>query len=548
MNRSIISYRASGGSLSGLSDPREVLAALKSKVSASARLPGFTGSTIDERLSLTLNAQGGGSSSGKSAFWDATAQRFVVADSGNGPAIGRFILDDNAIPAQDTERKVSPPLLYGSQNSWVWDYSETAATAPPGSSSMPVGEVPDSTPTPPAPPSNTPLVQTPLTPPQYSLAGGTYPITSFNLNLSLSNPNPPGASDLYYSVDYGSWQLYSAPLTVSPDSVIAAQAIAVDTTYSNSARVERTYSASPANLNPPVISPSAPEFGLFDNRTLTITISNQNSSSISMIEYRIGGDPWQTYSVPFTLDRDAYPGGTLVQARAIPLDPNYIASTATLRTLAVEEASITGTTTGSFSDPIGQKLMTTNLAASGSADRFAWGRTFYTATEITNLFAGDAVEAAAVPLSQSWLEYNPVSFNAVQAGKRFQIGEMDYFNGTIVIDTAATAVTFTANLDLKMNGVTANAAFDFDFELINQPNYEDPNDPWKDADFVKLASPVSSQTVSFRGVEYQLQLEFGDATSTGLALFDEFYVLEGKSATTKLYGTLVEVGTVSFNN
>lgn len=68
--------------------------------------------------------------------------------------------------------------------------------------------------------------------------------------------------------------------------------------------------------------------------------------------------------------------------------------------------------------------------------------------------------------------------------------------------------------------------------MINQLNLEDPNDPWADADDVGLPNPVSTRSFSFRDIEYQLQLEFGDMSSAGPALFNECYVLEGRSATT----------------
>jgi len=78
-------------------------------------------------------------------------------------------------------------------------------------------------------------------------------------------------------------------------------------------------------------------------------------------------------------------------------------------------------------------------------------------------------------------------------------------------------------------------------------NQLDPANPWADADFVRLADPVASQRLTFNGVEFEFQLEFGETTSSGISYFDEFHVLESKSATTKLYGTLIEVGSISFN-
>lgn len=61
------------------------------------------------------------------------------------------------------------------------------------------------------------------------------------------------------------------------------------------------------------------------------------------------------------------------------------------------------------------------------------------------------------------------------------------------------------------------------------------------------ASPVVSQVLDFNGLQYQLALEFGESTDAGLARFDEFHVLENESTTTKVDGTLVEIGTINFN-
>lgn len=550
LNRSVAAYLASGGDLSGAKTADEVLDALKQSFSNASRIPGFSGSKIDERLTFEYQSSAEAQGTGWRVYWDADQSQFVMSQSGNGPGIKGFGYD-GAVSADPTKTyKPKTPMLYAESSSWIWDYRDAAPSVLPGPSNVPVAEVADTTPTPPAPPSGggpSGSSITPLSPPQFSVAGGAFPVTAFNLPVSLLNPNPAGSSDLYYSVNFGNWNLYTGSISAAPGSVIAAQAVPTSDLYSSSSRVDQQYTALPANLVPPVITPSSPEFGLFTNRDVTVTIANQNSSAISKIEYRIGGDPWQTYISPFVLNRNAYPSGTLVQARAVPIDPYYVASTATLRTLGVEVASIDGLAAGTFSNPSGDKNMVSNLSGTTS-NRFAWGREYYTKDEVDYYFSGDTNAANAETLNQSWLDYTALTFNTVKPGTRFQIGTLNYFNGTIVTDTGATSVSFTANLDLKMKSVSTNAAFDFQFELINQPNYEDPNDPWRDADYVKLANPYATQTISFAGIEYSLLLEFGETSAAGLSRFDEFYVLEGQSASTRLYGTLIETSSIDFNN
>ena len=119
--------------------------------------------------------------------------------------------------------------------------------------------------------------------------------------------------------------------------------------------------------------------------------------------------------------------------------------------------------------------MVSNLTGNGaSSDHFAWGRDAWTYDEARSF--GDPSQAPE--LSKSWLNYTATSFNNVKAGQRFQIGTLDYFNGSIVGGSAADKVTFTADLDFKMNGVNATKSLDFDFERVNTINRLDPKDPW----------------------------------------------------------------------
>jgi prepilin-type N-terminal cleavage/methylation domain-containing protein len=546
LNRSVVAYLGAGGDLSKAKSPEEVLAALKRSMSHASRVPTLSGSKIDERLTISLQSAGEVAGKDWRAYWDGNSNRFVLGKTGNTPGIKGFVLDDNVNRNDAEDENAKSSMLYAAEDNWIWDYQEIPPPIPAGPSIMPISEVPDSV----APPSATGpgggagSSQTPLAAPTFSISSGAYPIDSFNLPLTIANPNPAGTSALFYSLDFGNWIAYTGPLTVPPGSVVAAQAIATNDLHSDSTRVDQTYDFIPGSLIPPVISPDRPELGLFTGRVVNVALIEQNPGSVSRMQYKIGGDPWTNYSGPFKLDRNDYPGGALVQARAVPLSEFYTASTRTLRTLGVEEPSVTGGAVGSFSNPTGEEFMVTNIGSSGSSDYFEWGRDTWTNDEAWSF--GDP--SLAPVLSSSWLNYTSTAFNNVKAGQRFQIGTLDYFNGTIVGGSAAEKITFTANLDFKMNGVNASTSLDFDFELVNVINMLDPNDPWADADFVRLSNPIANQTLTFRGIDFRFQLEFGETTSNGISLFDEFHVLEGRSATTRLYGTLVEVGSLSFND
>ncbi len=542
LNRSVAAFVAAGGKLSEVSSADEVLTALKQEMENASRVPGFGGAKIDDRVTFEYQSESEANRGGLRAYWDGDRQRFVLASSGKGGGIKGLGLSNTPSVAKDSKVKAAKAsMLYSEEGSWIWDYAEGAPTAPPKPIDVTLGDTPDTTPVIPSTPSTPPSSSlTPLTPPTYSLATGSYPISSFNLPLTLSNPNPPGTSEIYYSVDYGNWNLYSGPLTVPPGTVVAAQAIALDDSYQNSSRLDQTYSALPAGLIPPVISPSSPLFGLFSNRLLTVTITDLNPGGISKIQYRVGGDPWQDYTAPFSLTRDGYPSGAMVEARSVPTDPYYLASTATLRTLGVEAPNVAGTSLGNFSDPSGDSNMLTNITSGGSSSYFEWGRDYLVSGE--NMSADEEAR-----LKKSTMDFAGNSFTASTNGESFEVGSLTYYNGTIVSNTGAKSIKFSTNVALNVNGYKADTTFTFDFDLINTVNLLDPNDKWADADYVKLRNSVASETLDFNGVLFKLQLEFGETTPQGISLFDEFHVLEGKTATTKVYGTLVEVGTVDFN-
>ncbi len=528
LNRSVVAHIATGADVSNVETAAEVLTILKQSFNNASRLPGFSGGKIDERLTFSLQSESEAKQRGWRAYWSPADQRFILTQTGP-VGIKGFTLEASAVPKDLASITPKTPLLYSEQGSWIWDYKDASTSLNPGPSVVPVGEVPDTIPV----PSPGPIAASaaPLLTPAFSIASGSFPISSFNLPLTLTNPNPAGSSDLYYSIDFGPWQAYTGPLSVKPGSVVAAQAIAKSERYTNSSRIDQTYVALPADLLSPVISPSRTDFGIFTDRTVSVTIIDLNPSPISKLQYRIGGDPWQDYTGPFSLVRDAYPSGVLVQARAVPKDPNYVASTATLRTLGVETASITGASIGTFSNPIGEKHMDTNLAKGLSSDYFEWGKA--TPGNSNNKF------------SMSWLNYSGLGFSNVPSGERFQIGLLDFYNGAFHSKNGATQVSFAVDLNLTMNGVAAKSTFDFDLELVNVA--KNGRNDWDDADFVRLANPVATQMVNFSGIQFQLQLEFGETTAAGISYFNEFHVLENELASTRVYGTLVEVGTISFN-
>jgi len=529
VNRSISAFVASGGDLSDEKTADEVLVALKRHVQHAGRLPGLGGSKLDSRVTLRMQSPNEARTDAWRAYWNAATRRFELARSGDGPGIEAFELDPDLGEKDYAADESSSRFLYAAEDEWIWDYTEASPTNPEGTTPVSLAPEP-SEPSAPETPISSPSPpggSQPLQPPQFSKLSGDYPILDFDLPLTLTNPNPAGSSRLYYSVDYGNWRRYDGAISVPPDANVAAQAIASSATYTNSPRVDHRYAATPLPLEPPDILPDRPEMGLFSGREVSVTLESPNDPAVSTLQYRIAGDPWQDYSGPFSVSRDDYPKGALIRARAIPSHPHYSTSTATLRTLGIERLSVTGEAEGSFSDPVGGQGMTSNLAAGGTSEYFEWG--------------DDSLDGH----SRSWLSYESTSFNSIAGGDRFQVGSLSYYNGSIVSGSGADAVSFAIDLNFDVNGSRAATAFDFDFDLINTPNAR--NDPWDAADFVRIAQPVANQTIAINGIEFEFQLEFGETTADGVSLFDEFHVLEERSATTQLYGTLLELGSLDFN-
>ena len=349
------------------------------------------------------------------------------------------------------------------------------------------------------------------------------------MKLSFTNPNPMDSSEVYYSIDFGNWQLYSGgEIDVSPGANIAAQAIAIRDEFRDSRRLDELYEVASSTLQPPIINPSNPTLGLFTDRVVEVTLINPNEESISALEYRVGRGNWQAYNgTPFKIERDDYLDGTTIVARAIPENTTYYRPSSQVEeNLDAEPLSITGSSNGAFHSPVGGNQLVTNLSAGTTGPYFYWG------------------EAHGGTADPSWLRFNNTNFTDISTNQRFEIGQMDYYNGTIKSKTGADAVHLGIDLNITINGLVAAPSFDFDFELINVPNVNlnAGGNPWRSADYVKLAEPIAEQIFEFHGVRFKMKLEFGETSAAGIAAFDEFYVLEDAGARTRLYATLIEVG------
>ena len=330
LNRSVAAYLGAGGDLSKAKSPAEVLTALKRSLVNSSRSPTLSGSKVDERLSFVMQNAAESGNSRSRVYWDKGTSRFVLAQSGNSPGIREFILDDSIVSQDQVDDDAVSPVLYAAKDTWIWDYQDAPVVYPSGPTVIPTSMVPDSaTPVVPSTPPPPPLVTDSLTPPRFSITSGSFPITDFDLSLTLTDPNPIGTAKIYYSINYGNWSAYNGIITVTPGTVVAAQAIPTSESYSSSARAEHTYKLSRLPLAPPSIQLSASEF-TDDIDSIGISITNPNAAGSSSICYTVvepgvsspALSAWSPYSGGLIVNSTDYPAGFLIKAYAKASNPD----------------------------------------------------------------------------------------------------------------------------------------------------------------------------------------------------------------------------------
>ncbi len=229
LNNAVRVYEANGGNLEGVKEFDEVLGQLKKTSSNAESIAGIRGSFVDSRLDWeTVSTDGI-----RRAVWEPSERRFVFKNSGKG--VTKFHLNDKlgGVNYGSEERNVAFKLA--TSDGWVWDYlsnpKETEIEAPEDfdlDAGMEFSAVP--------------LEGGPLQPPVFSMSGGEYAKTDFNLQVYLTNPNPSGSSTIRYTVSGGSWQIYDGTaIDVSPDTSIEAYSSGNSPMWQDSAQVFEVY-------------------------------------------------------------------------------------------------------------------------------------------------------------------------------------------------------------------------------------------------------------------------------------------------------------------
>ena len=236
-------YLANGGNLPGDLTADQVIAKLKTRADATsgAQAIGLKGSTIDDRIqSVWQNMDEAGSEQLRAA-WDGNTRRFVLSRSGAG-GIKRFELNAalaGDAPATETRNN---NLAAATETQWVWDYNETTDSTPTLGTAPTTGTGAGY-----APPTASALNT--LAAPNFSHQGGNVALLQFDLSVTLTNPNPAGTSQIYYTTG-GALTLYKGEsISVGPGGQITALAVSVDPDrWNDSDSDTKTYSTSPVNL------------------------------------------------------------------------------------------------------------------------------------------------------------------------------------------------------------------------------------------------------------------------------------------------------------
>ncbi len=533
LNTAVASYLSFGGSLDDADTSEKVLSRLRSTASSdlAKRIPGLSSAMIDQRMKAEYQTKEQAGSDQLRVLWNPTAGKFVTATSGDAGICGFYLADESEIAAPSADDKRVMAMLYAKEDTWVWDYQDGSAAVPNGPTSIVTGNPVDSGSTPPTTPTGpgtpeTPEVRT-LAAPEFSIESGEFEVTEFDLPLTLTNPNPAGASDIFYSIDFGPWKRYTdgSTLEVQPDQTISAQTIAKTTAWTDSSRKDNLYNSLTKQLDPPTILTSSSNFGSISNRLVGLILQNPNPESESQLQYQINDGPWVDYENYLLLDRAEFAGGANISARVIPKVTYYEPSNSTTRIIAADPISLTGNSSGEFNNATGEANLVTNLVGNVSNNYFEWGN-------ITNQY-GNAYNG----FSKSTLQFNNGSGYSSGLGERFYLGSLDYHNGTTLLGTNATNVDFDLALNFAIAGSQYGTGFDFDFDIRTTTNTDNA---WESADFVAIDRSNSTSYFEIDGSSFELTMTFGETTSEGFSSTDSFHVFEDGSATANVYATVFD--------
>jgi hypothetical protein len=118
----------------------------------------------------------------------------------------------------------------------------------------------------------------------------------------------------------------------------------------------------------------------------------------------------------------------------------------------------------------------------------------------------------------------------------FKVGDLTYFNGTILSNTSIQSVPLDFEFTFDTTDVLSQV-FSINFDIVTTPNVGTPQE---NADSIVPTTLISEQSFSLDSVDYTLKL-VGFSSDEGASRTQEFSVLEEARTTASLFGQIVEV-------
>ncbi len=280
-------------------------------------------------------------------------------------------------------------------------------------------------------------------------------------------------------------------------------------------------------LPAPLASPSGGTYAYSGFPNATTLSSNGAPLGDSILEYRLNGGAWQSYSgSAISLSPQDQLQARNVPAAGVTAFTESDVSTDEYYRLV---AGFTGAVDSTWTSAQGGTGLVSSVASP------APGVTVFThGSTQTDLGNGEIFETGEANV----LTFTASNFSNIQPNTWFNAGIISLLNGEIFNDTDAHAVTL--NLDFSLsNPPSQNGTAEIRLDLINTPNSADR---LASADIVRLASPSTNFTMTIDGVTYRLEVRWvstdpsaGVVQSSGA----DFLVFEGGTASGRLQARFV---------
>lgn len=325
VNQAVKVYLASGGDLTGVTDPQKIIDKLKTTRTAedAAKFAGLRSSMIDKRLQAVPISDP--NSGDPRAVWNPGKNRFEVATNGAG-VIAFQINPAFATVDYGEEQRAESAINYNTSDGWIWTFVDTPGAVPPAPDDIPVG---GGDPPPPDPPGS----PTRLSMPTLSPPGGVFPYPQFPVTVTISHTNDPGISELFWATEWSgatgvNWQPYVGPVTIQPDQQLLAYVSSTTPSYLSSYAAGANFVSDPVQLQEPSITASASQLDLETNEPVTITLTDPNPPSAPHeLQWRMAGSPnWTPYTGVIVVLPQTYASGFAIEARAHATGPGYLDS------------------------------------------------------------------------------------------------------------------------------------------------------------------------------------------------------------------------------